>query len=248
MSNDNKNTGVHVEKDEQHLLLDHNYDGIHEFDHPLPSWWQFTFYGTVIFGIFYFVFYQILGGPTLRDELEKDYKVVQEKQDQAKKKEGGFSAETYAAILKDDGVKKGEVVFTTNCVACHKEKGIGDIGPNLTDDHWIWAKGTPETIFPVVFNGVPQNGMPTWSETLKTEEIYQAVAYVMSLHNTNQAGGKAPQGYKVVDSPNGPVREGEPVNAPANNGFQAGTATAADTTGTQPAAPAATAPAAPAAK
>jgi cytochrome c oxidase cbb3-type subunit 3 len=112
-------------------------------------------------------------------------------------------------------VKKGEQVFLNNCIPCHKEKAIGDIGPNLTDEYWLWAKGTPESMFPVVFNGVPQNGMPTWGGTLSNDEIYQAISYVMTLHNTHQAGGKAPQGTKYVDTPNGPVAEGAPVNAPA---------------------------------
>jgi cytochrome c oxidase cbb3-type subunit 3 len=199
MSNDNRNKDLHVEKDEEHLLLDHSYDGIHEFNHPLPSWWQFTFYGGIIFAIFYFTFYQILGGPTLRDEFKKDYAVIEAKQEALKKTTSAFDPAHYAEILKNDGVKKGEVVFNTNCVACHKEKGIGDIGPNLTDEYWLWAKGTPETIYPTVFNGVPQNGMPTWSETISSDEIYQAVAYVMTLHNTHLPGGKAPQGNKVDD-------------------------------------------------
>lgn len=241
MSSDNRNKDLHLEKDEEHLLLDHNYDGIHELDNPLPSWWQFTFYGAIIFSIFYFVFYQILGGPTLRDEYAKDFSTVQEKQAANKSKDGGFNAAMYDEVVKNDGVKKGEAVFVANCVACHKEKGIGDIGPNLSDDHWIWAKGTAESIFPVVYNGVVQNGMPVWSETLKTEEIYQAVAYVMSLHNTNQAGGKAPQGYKIVDGANGPERQGEPVGAPANNGYVVGGTTEP---AAAPAAPAAEAPAA----
>lgn len=211
MSNDNKNTELHVEKDEQHLLLDHSYDGIHELDNPLPSWWQFMFYGAIIFGVFYFAFYQLLGGPTLRDEFKKEYAVVEAKQEELKKKEGAFDPKVYEEIVKNDGAKKGEVVFNTNCIPCHKEKGIGDIGPNLTDEYWLWAKGTPDTIFPVVFNGVPQNGMPTWGGNLKNEEIYQAVAYVMTLHHTHQPGGKAPQGQKYVDTPNGPVAEGAPI-------------------------------------
>lgn len=201
MSSDNRNKDLHVEKDEEHLLLDHNYDGIHELDNPLPAWWQFTFYGAIVFAIFYFIYYNLMGGPSLRDEFNKDYAVVQAKQEELKKKEGAFDAAHYAEIVKNGGVKKGQEVFNTNCVPCHKEKGIGDIGPNLSDEYWLWAKGTPETIFPVVFNGVPQNGMPTWGGNLSNDEIYEAVAYVMTLHNTHQAGGKAPQGNKVDDAP-----------------------------------------------
>jgi cytochrome c oxidase cbb3-type subunit 3 len=199
MSSENKKNDLHLEKDEEHLLIDHSYDGIQELDNPLPNWWQFTFYGAIVFSVFYFLFYIVLGGPTLRDEFNKDYAVVKATQDELKKKDTAFDLSKYEAIVKEDGIKKGEVVFATNCVPCHKEKGIGDIGPNLTDNSWIHAKGTPDTIYPVVFNGVPDNGMPVWSEVLSAEEIYQVVSYVQTLHNTNQPGGKAPQGNIVED-------------------------------------------------
>jgi len=215
MKSDNQNTGVHVEKDEQHLLLDHNYDGIHELDNPLPSWWQITFYGCFVFGILYWVYYTLMGGPNLRDEFNKDYAVVAAKHEEMKKTQGAFDLAKYDAIVAADGVNKGKLVFETNCVSCHKDKGAGDIGPNLTDEYWLWAKGTAETIYPTVFNGVPQNGMPTWGGVLSDDEIYQAVAYVQSLHHTKVAGGKAPQGTKYNDTPEGPVAEGAPVNAPA---------------------------------
>lgn len=191
------NTTLHVEENEKHLLLDHSYDGIQELNHPLPSWWQFTFYGAIVVSTIYFVYYQLMNGPSLRDEFNKDYAVILLKQEEFKKKEGLFNPEMFAKFNNAEGIKKGEVVFTDNCIACHLEKGRGDIGPNLTDEYWLWAKGTPETIYPVVFNGVVDNGMPNWSEVLSVEDIYQVVAYVQSLHNTHQAEGKAPQGNKV---------------------------------------------------
>lgn len=190
-------TKLHVEENEKHLLLDHNYDGIQELNHPLPSWWSATFYGGILFAIGYFTYYQFMGGPSLRDEFKKDYAVVVAAQEEYKKKEGMFNPEVYATFNNAEGIKKGEEVFTNNCVACHLEKGKGDIGPNLTDEYWLWAKGTPETTYPVVFNGVVDNGMPNWSEVLSKEEIYQVVAYVQTLHLTHQPGGKAPQGNKV---------------------------------------------------
>lgn len=196
--NDNNEQKVQVLDDEKHLLLDHSYDGIHELDHKLPNWWQFTFYGAIVFGVFYFIFYSIMGGPTLRDEFQKEYAKIAAIQEELKKKSGGFDKEMYEKIIADDGVKKGEAVFVTNCVACHKEQGIGDIGPNLTDKFWINSKGTPETNYPVVFNGVPENGMPTWGGVISTEEIYQVIAYVQTLHNKNLPG-KEPQGNPVEE-------------------------------------------------
>ncbi len=197
--NDEQNTKkVNVKEDEIHLLLDHDYDGIHELDHNLPNWWQYTFYGAIVFAVFYFIFYQILGGPTLREEFEKEYKKVVMIQEEAKKNSGSFIPSIYEKIVAEDGVNKGKEVFVNNCVSCHKDDGIGDVGPNLTDEYWIHAKGTPETIFPVVFNGVPDKGMPTWFGVLTNDEIYQVVSYVQSLHN-KKLEGKAPQGDLVTE-------------------------------------------------
>lgn len=193
------NEKLDVKADEVHLLLDHNYDGIQELNHPLPNWWNFIFYAAIIFSAGYFVYYQILGGPSLRDEFKASHEKVLAAQAEYKRLNSMFNLETYNAILADDGVKKGEEVFETNCVACHAEKGKGDIGPNLTDQYWLIAKGTPETVYDVAFNGSEENGMPAWGELLSKEEIYQAVAYVMTLKNTNQPGGKEPQGEKVED-------------------------------------------------
>lgn len=200
MNEEKKNSPeLEVKDDEKHLLMNHVYDGIQELNHPLPSWWAFTFYGGIVFAIIYFSYYQFMGGPSLRDEFNKDYAVIVNLQQDFKKKEGAFTPETFVKFNNAEGIKKGEIVFADNCMACHMEKGKGDIGPNLTDEYWLWAKGTPETIYPVVFNGVPDNGMPTWSETLNSEEIYQVVAYVQTLHHTHQPGGKAPQGNIVED-------------------------------------------------
>ena len=190
-------TKLHVQEDEKDILLDHSYDGIQELNHPLPSWWAFLFYAFIVYGIAHFVYFVFLGGPSLRDEFKKEYAVVVAHQEEFKKLEGEFNPETYAQYSTPENIKKGAEVYENNCVACHMEKGYGDIGPNLTDEYWLWAKGTPETIYPIVFNGVVDNGMPNWAEVLSKEEIYQVVAYVQTLHMTKHPQGKAPQGEKV---------------------------------------------------
>lgn len=198
MSSDNNNTTLHVEEDEKHLLLDHAYDGIQELNHPLPFWWQTTFYGGIIFAIIYFAYYQFGNGPTLRDEFNEHYAVVAAQQAEYRKSLGEFNPELFAVHNTPEGIKKGLAVFTDNCTACHLDNGIGDIGPNLTDEYWLNSKGTPETNYPVVFHGVVDNGMPNWSEVLSIDEIYQVVAYVQTLHNTHASGGKEPQGEKIA--------------------------------------------------
>lgn len=200
MSSDNNNeTKLDVKADEQHLLLDHSYDGIQELNHPLPSWWNVIFYAAIAYSVGYFLYYQFLGGPTLRDEFKVHYDKALAAQDEFKRLNSAFNLEHYNGIVADDGVNKGAVVFENNCLACHNEKGKGDIGPNLTDEYWLLAKGTPETVYNVVFTGSEENGMPAWAELLTKDEIYQAVAYVSSLKNTKQPGGKEPQGEKIED-------------------------------------------------
>ena len=193
MKEENK---LHVEENEKHLLLDHNYDGLQELNHPLPFWWQTTFYGGIIFAIFYISYYIFMGGPSLRDEFQKDYAVIVAQREELKKQEATFSPEKYASFNNEEGIKKGLEVFTNNCVACHLENGVGDIGPNLTDEYWLVAKGTPETVHHIVFNGSVENGMPIWSEVLSSDEIYQVVAYVQTLHH-KKLKGKEPQGEKI---------------------------------------------------
>jgi cytochrome c oxidase cbb3-type subunit 3 len=199
MSQHENETKLDVKDDEKHLLLDHNYDGIQELNHPLPSWWNVIFYTSVIFSIGYFAYYQFFNGPSLREEFKLSHDKVLAAQAEFKRINSAFNPEHYQALVADEGVKKGALVFETNCLSCHNEKGKGDIGPNLTDEYWIVAKSTPETIYNVVFNGSEENGMPAWAELLTKDEIYQAVAYVSSLKNTKQSGGKEPQGEKIEE-------------------------------------------------
>lgn len=190
---------LHIEADEKHLLLDHNYDGIQELNHPLPSWWNLILFVTVIYSLGYFTYYQIMGGPSLKEEFKKDHAKVLILQEEYKKLNSAYKPERYAAIANPDGIKKGMEVFEMNCLPCHAENGRGDIGPNLTDKYWIIAKSTPETIYNVAFNGSEANGMPPWGDVLTSEELYFTVAYVSSLKNSHQKGGKAPQGEIIEE-------------------------------------------------
>lgn len=200
MSSENKKTELEVKEDEKHLLIDHSYDGLQELNHPLPGWWNFLFWFFIAVSGVYFVYYQLMSGPTLRDEFKVSYQKVLDAQAEFKKLNSGFNLDTYNAILADDGVNKGKQVFADNCQSCHNENGKGDIGPNLTDDHWLIAKGTPETVYQVAFNGSEENGMPAWGELLDKDDIYRAVAYVATLKNTFVKGGKAAQGEKIVEA------------------------------------------------
>ncbi|MBT3583958.1 MAG: c-type cytochrome [Halobacteriovoraceae bacterium] len=184
-------------EEEKKILLDHDYDGIQEFDYPLPNWWTMTFVLTSLFGIPYMIYYLFLGGPTLRQESELELAKIKTVRTAYAVKMAKFDHQAYDKVIAEGAASKGKEVFIENCASCHKDGGEGDVGPNLTDAYWMHAKATPETIYEVVLNGREDKGMPVWGEDLTKDEILAVVFHVMSLTNTNVANGKEPQGKKV---------------------------------------------------
>lgn len=182
------------------LLLDHDYDGIKELDNKLPPWWLYLFYGCILFGAAYLVRFEIMGGDNQEAELRKE--IVQAKIDVAKymltapdkMDESKVTKLTDAASL-----ASGKAIFTTNCAACHRADAGGQIGPNLTDDHWIFG-GDIKNLFHTITNGGRDGkGMVAWKGTLKPTEIQQVASYILSLQGSNPKDPKAPDGEVWVD-------------------------------------------------
>jgi cytochrome c oxidase cbb3-type subunit 3 len=90
-------------------------------------------------------------------------------------------------------VARGKEVFTSTCAPCHRADGGGNIGPNLTDEFWLHGSA-PDKIWKTVHDGVPAKGMAAWAPVLGEARVASAVAYVLTLRNTNVPNGKAPQG------------------------------------------------------
>ena len=65
-----------LSEEDKSVLLEHDYDGIQEFDYPLPSWWTMSFVLTVLFGVPYAIYYLGMGGPTLIQEQALDMVVL----------------------------------------------------------------------------------------------------------------------------------------------------------------------------
>ncbi len=178
----------------KNLELDHEYDGIKEYDHPLPKWWLITFYLTVIFGIGYFSYYILGKGPTLRDEFSRDLKVHQAVKDKYMEKLQEFDMNQFEKIYADSAaIQYGESLFTANCQSCHAQGGQGDIGPNLTDKFWMFSMGNPETTYPFILSG-SSNGMPSWSDKLDKDDIYSVLAYVFHQQGKTYSKAKAEEG------------------------------------------------------
>lgn len=177
---------------EDDRLLDHDYDGITEYDNPMPRWWLWIFYATILFVPFYYVAPGFLG--------ENGGNVAEYEADLAAHEAAAAppaparSDLALVALAGDrEAVEDGKEVFTKNCVSCHGADGGGIIGPNLTDDAWIHG-GAPTAIHRSIVEGVLAKGMPPWGRILKPEELDQVAAYVMSLQGTTPANPKAPEG------------------------------------------------------
>jgi len=184
-----------MSQDQDNEMKGHSYDGITEYDNPLPSWWLATFFGTIIFAFIYFMHYQFGGGQTLTEELKV---ATQELEKIRPKEEAGETDEELLGLMKDPSLLAlGASAYTAKCVACHASELQGLVGPNLTDKYWIHGKGSPSDIAKVIRKGVLDKGMPAWESMLNKDEVVGLIAYIYSKKNTNPTGAKAPQGELV---------------------------------------------------
>jgi cytochrome c oxidase cbb3-type subunit 3 len=173
----------------------HDYDGIHEYDNPLPNWWLAIFFGTVLFSYAYWIHYHVANtGSGLIAEYDADQAEAARNAASSKP----LSDEVLSALVKDpQTVTAGEKVFAQNCASCHGERAEGKIGPNLTDAFWLHGN-RPTEIFKTVSGGVVEKGMPAWQPVLGAERVRAVVAYVMTRQRLNLPG-KEPQGERVGD-------------------------------------------------
>ena len=174
----------------------HTYDDdIEEYDNHLPNWWLVTLYGAIIFAIGYYFSYHVLHStPSTMQSFESAMAADRAAAAERARQAGPVTADTLRTLAHDPAtVRDGQAVFQANCVACHGPGGGGTIGPNLTDNSWIHG-GSAEQIYHTVLEGVVAKGMPAWGAQIGPRRVQSAVAYVLTLRNTNVPGGKAAQG------------------------------------------------------
>jgi cytochrome c oxidase cbb3-type subunit III len=175
----------------------HEYDGIHEADNNLPRWWLVTLWGTVAFAAVYYLHYSAFrSGLNPGDAYREEAKAAASAEAERIKAMGTITPEAMVTLSKDPAtVALGKETFTTYCTACHGPNAGGTIGPNLTDEYWLHG-GKPDQIYKTVRDGWPDKGMIAWAPSLGEQKVRAVAAYVLTLKNTNVAGGKAPQGEK----------------------------------------------------
>jgi cytochrome c oxidase cbb3-type subunit 3 len=193
---ENDNEKNLIFESERAILLNHNYDGIQEFDHPLPKWWLVTFYGTMIFAAIYVGYFHLGSGALQEAELENDMAAIHKL---APPQASADDLTAKAIAMMDDGAAKdaGKVSYLGKCAACHGNLGEGGIGPNLADSFWIHGDGDPASVIKVIVEGVAEKGMPTWGAIIPPEETAQLTAYIATFKGTSPPKPKAPEGIEI---------------------------------------------------
>lgn len=173
----------------------HAYDGIQEYDNPLPGWWKWFFILTIIFSVLYWMFFH-MGAPnrSMFDQLQESQKEL------AAKQYGTIgpltqNRENLAAYMKkEDWVAYGKSIFRTNCQSCHGPDGGGLVGPNLTDGKWKNVRHL-EDIMTVINNGAGNNAMPAWKQRFtEPRDVIMVSAYVATLLGSKASNPKGPEG------------------------------------------------------
>lgn len=178
--------------------LDHDFDGIVELNNPLPRWWLWLFWITIIFAVVYLAIYPGFG----KYQGYKSWSSAQSWQsekDAFQQKYGpifkAYLATPIPQLAKDEAAMEvGRRLFSNHCATCHGADARGMFGfPNLVEGTWIYG-GAPEDIKHTIMYG-RMGMMPAMGKVIQSEDSIDAlVAYVLSLNNRKHDEAKAAQG------------------------------------------------------
>ncbi|MBO6716704.1 MAG: cytochrome-c oxidase, cbb3-type subunit III [Rhizobiaceae bacterium] len=195
----------------------HEWDGIRELNNPLPRWWVWTFYATIVWSIGYAILYPAwplinsattgILGYSSRQELGRTLDGVAASQAE---RLAAISEKPLAEILADEELRRfaasaGAAAYKVNCSQCHGSGAQGSPGyPNLNDDEWLWG-GDIEAIHQTIAHGIRFAGdagsryslMPAFGDVLEREQINQVAAHVASLSGTAADPVAAEAGMQV---------------------------------------------------
>ena len=169
------------------VLLDHDADGIQEYDNNLPRWWLYGFYFTIAFAAVYMVYYHVSGNGKV---MENEYAA------EMKQAAGLNNSAAYDGMKKPVGplsdpasLAAGKAIFEGNtniCHTCHRLDLGGQVGPNLTDDYWMHGCGL-DSVMHSITTGYPEKGMLPYGSGVKLTDLQlvQVASYILSMHGTN---------------------------------------------------------------
>ncbi len=199
----------------------HVWDGIKELNTPLPRWWLWIFYATIVWSIGYWIAYPTFPlissytkgvlGYSSRGELAEEMTAARAAQAERLEKIAAMSLEDIRedANLMAFAVAGGRSAFAVNCSQCHGSGAAGAPGyPNLNDDHWLWG-GSMADIYATIAYGIRDEGneetrlseMPKFltDEVLDREQIAQVTEFVLSLSNSDHDAALAGKGAPLYE-------------------------------------------------
>jgi len=187
--------------DEDYPTTGHEWDGIREYDKPMPRWWLNTMYLTIVWAIGYTIAYPawpLINGATpgllgysSRGEVAKEIAIFKERNAEIEAKLLATPMEEVAA---DEDLARfasagGAAVFRTYCAQCHGAGAQGAKGyPNLQDDDWLWGGAITDLEF-TIRHGIRYEAdedtrfseMPKFGEFLEKQDIVNVAGFVRSL-------------------------------------------------------------------
>lgn len=182
--------------------MDHEYDGIQEFDNPTPGWWHAIFIGTVLFSVAYIGFWHM---SPLGTTPEQQWAARASEEGKKLFAMGDLKPDD-ATIVKlmgnSDLMNMAKGLFVTNCAACHTKDGGGlpGMGVNLTDD--VYKNTTTlHGLYDVITAGANNGAMPAWKNNFSDKERILLAAYVANLRGKNVPGGQPPAGQAIAPWP-----------------------------------------------
>jgi cytochrome c oxidase cbb3-type subunit 3 len=198
----------------------HEWDGIEELDNPMPRWWLWTFYLTILFALGYVVVYPAipllhsgtpgLWGWTSRGQLARETEAVQQQRAGLMAKLAATPIERLPSDpeLMKAAIAGGRAAFRVNCVQCHGAGAAGVVGhyPNLNDDDWLWG-GNLKEIEQTITHGVRQPGdpqtrtslMPSFGRDgiLTAPQIQDVTSYVRTLSGLERRSSSSARGAEL---------------------------------------------------
>jgi len=182
---------THDDRHDAARILDHEYDGIREFDNPTPGWWHAIFFASVIFSAVYYFFYTFSPLAESPEQVWKEREVAK-----FKKLFGAYGElkpdESTILKMKSDQnmMKVAAGLFGQNCATCHGTDGGGINGFNLTDDKYKNVANL-EDIAKVIAEGRNSGAMPAWGNRLSMNEQVILTSFVASLRGTQPSNPKS---------------------------------------------------------
>jgi cytochrome c oxidase cbb3-type subunit 3 len=178
-------------------LLDHEADGIREFDNALPRWWLYSFYLTIAIAVLYMVNFHVLPRPIVGHAgVEAEYRAEVAAASAARGAPAPAGAGAVAALTDAASLEKGRAIFastTSLCQSCHRPDLGGLVGPDLTDERWLHGCSAGEVVRSIA-TGYPPRGMLPYGggPKLSDTELLQVASYVLSRRGTQPPNPKAP--------------------------------------------------------